>query len=198
MKRFWIGVLALVWGSVLLTACGEASPRRSDFAYAEAAFSAVIRGTYTPTDGLSRPVVAEVLVGAPAGAGGERDMTVSFSEPSALAGVTVRSEASSEGDARAVTFTAASPHGVVTATAAHGEYDGFLRFAEALLPRGDVVGRSPVAEDGTYTVTRRTAEGDIEAVDHCAEAGEMPLRVTVRRAGEVLELAVTPGGEGRP
>ena len=49
--------------------------------------------------------------------------------------------------------------------------------------------------DGTHTVTRRSAEGDWEATYLFSDGGGLPLRVTVRRAGEVLELAVSDAGE---
>ncbi len=199
MRRFWLALLAhLLVGlsvGVLLSSCREAPLRPSDFAYADSAFTAALRGTFTPSDGLPRSVAAEISVGAPSEDGGARDVTVSFTAPPALAGVTVRGTATSDGGARAVTFTVDSPYGAVTAAAAHGEYDGFLRFAEALIPVGDVAEVSPTAEDGTHTVTRRSAEGDWEATYLFSDGGGLPLRVTVRRAGEVLELAVSDAGE---
>ena len=196
MKRFWVGLLVLIWGSGLLASCGEGSPPRRDFAYAEAAFTAVVRGTYTVSGGTSadipRAVAAEVSVGAPTEDGRPRDVTVSFTAPPALAGVTARAVTSPGESAPTVTFSAVTPHGTVTSTATRGEYDGLLRFARALIPVGDVAEVSATAEDGTHTVTRRTAEGDGEAVYLFAETGGLPLRVTVRQEGWVLELTVTP------
>ena len=192
-----------------LSACASAPVKASDFDYAEGPFSAAIRGTYTPADGSPRPVAAAVTVGAPTENSGERSMTISFSEPSALFGVTVSvgtapdeispDEISPEGispegmsprgTGRVVTFTAATDYGEIQTVSAHGKFDGFLRFAEALLPHGDVVEVSPVSRDGTHTVTRRTTEG--ETVYLFGETGGLPLQVTVTTPGEILTLTVS-------
>lgn len=194
----------LCLGMWLLFSCGAAQPRSGDFDYADGAFSAVLRGTYTPSDGVPRPVTAEVTVGAPAREGAPRNLRITFSQPPALAGVTVTAETAEDapaGTGRVVTFTAVSPHGTVTAVGAGGEYDGLLRFAEALIPAGDVVSVSPVEEDGVHTVTRRTAEGDGETVYRFGAGGGLPLQVTARTGEEILELAVSAADgdhAGRP
>jgi len=192
MKRIGLYFLVCLLGITLLSSCGETPPAVSDFAYADSAFTAALRGTYIPADGIPRPVAAEVTAGPPPAGGGERDLTITFSEPPSLAGVTVRRMTPSREGPPTVTFTADSAHGRVTATATHGEYDGLLRFAEALIPQGDVAEISPVGGDGTHTVTRRNAEGDFEAVYLLGESGGLPLRVTVRTPKETLELAVSP------
>ena len=201
MKRFWVGWITLCLGMWVLFSCGAAQPRSGDFDYADGAFSAVLRGTYTPSDGVLRPVTAEVTVGAPAREGAPRNLRITFSQPPALAGVTVSAAADGATGERVVTFTAVSPHGTVTAVGAGGEYDGLLRFAEALIPAGDVVSVSPVEEDGTHTVTRRTAEGDGETVYRFGAGGGLPLQVTARTGEEILELAVSAADgdhAGRP
>ena len=78
----------------------------------------------------------------------------------------------------------------VTATLVEGELDGFLRFAEALLPLGGITDITPVAEDGTHTVTRRTSDGGWEADYLFSDERSLPMRVTVRSGGEVIELIV--------
>lgn len=184
-------------------ACTPERPpsRTSDFVYAEGAFSATLRGTYTPCGGTPHPVAAEVSVGEPVCGSDERDMTLSFTEPPALAGVTVALtvtplEGSPDRARRVVTFTAPSPYGAVTATASHGELDGFLRFAQALLPMGDVVEVSPVDREGNHRVTRQvvsdqSADEGQEITYLFSETESLPLHVTVKTEGETLELAVS-------
>jgi hypothetical protein len=110
-----------------------------------------------------------------------------------LAGVTVRATVQSDGSGaltRTVTYSARSDYGTVTAESAAGAFDGLLRFAEALLPHGDVVSVSPVNEDGTHTVTRKAADGS-RTEDYLFERGRvMPLRVTVTAGQETIDLAV--------
>lgn len=198
MKGF--GLLFLVlWlltgGGLGLASCTPAPPpATTDFAYASAAFSATVRGSFTPADGVPRPVAAAVTVGAPTG-GGERPMSLSFTAPDALAGVTVTVTPTpdAEGGGHTVAFTADSPYGRVTSSADGGELDGLLRFAEALLPQGEVVAVSPSEEDGTHTVTCRTSDGRRETVFRFSGTGGLPLRVTVRTEGETVDLAVTEG-----
>ena len=69
---------------------------------------------------------------------------------------------------------------------------GLLRFAEALLPIGDVTSVSPTAKDGTHTVARTMADGSREAVFLFSSEQALPLRVSVRSNGETLDLIITP------
>lgn len=203
MKRFWslLFLAALAVASVCpASSCTPPPPApTSDFAYAETSFSASVRGTFTTEGGIPHPVAATVTVGKPT-EDGNRPMTLSFTQPPALEGVTVSvapgsvSDGTSGGGGRTVTFTAASPHGTVTSTAEGGELDGFLRFAEVLLPHGDVVAVSPVGEDGTHTVTCKTAEGDWEAEFLFSREGELPLRVRAWTERETIDLTVTEDG----
>lgn len=168
---------------LMLYACSPAPPA-DDFAYALTAFTTSVRGTYTPADGVPRPIAATVSVGEPSAGGGpaDRPMTVTFTQPPALAGLTVSSvfERDSQGQPlRTVTFTYPSAYGEVKVTSQEGEFDGFLRFAEALLPLGDIAEVSPAAEDGTHTVTRRTADGTREAVYLFSAEQALPLRVKI-------------------
>ena len=178
------------------TAC---VPAQGDpFAYAAAPFSVTVEGTYLPANdpsGAPRPFAARITVGAPMnGDPTLRDMTITFTSPDTLTGVTVTatlSPATDGGYDRAVTFSYPSDYGEVGFTATGEELDGLLRFAEALLPMGDVTERSPTAEDGSYTVTRKTADGGREAVFIFAEGEAFPKRVTLTDGKGWVELTVT-------
>ena len=186
--------------AVCLLFCSTACvPAQGDpFAYAASPFSVTVEGTYLPANdegGTPRPVAATVTAGAPVGGDPTlRDMTVTFTSPDTLAGVTVTatlSPATDGGYARAVTFAYPSDYGEIQVIAKGREFDGFLRFAEALLPLGDVTERSPTAEDGSYTVTRKTADGGREAVFVFAEGETFPRRVTLTDGKGWVELTVT-------
>ena len=175
------------------TAC---VPAQGDpFAYAAVPFSVTVEGTYLPANdpsGAPRSFTARITVGALVGGDPAlRDMTVSFTSPDTLAGVTVTatlSLATDGGYDRAVTFSYPSDYGEIQVIAKGKEFDGFLRFAEALLPLGDVTERSPAAEDGSYTVTRKTADGGREAVFIFAEGETFPRRVTLTDRWGRVEL----------
>ena len=174
------------------------SPAPKDpFAYAAAPFSVTVEGTYLPANdpsGAPRPFAARITVGAPMN--GDltlRDIIVTFTSPGTLAGATVTatpSPATDGGYDRAVTFSYPSDYGEVRFTATGDELDGLLRFAEALLPLGDVTERSPTAEDGSYTVTRKTTDGGREAVFVFAEGEAFPRRVTLTDRWGSMELTV--------
>ena len=188
--------VALAVTALILTACTPAPPA-DDFAYVYLPFTAHLRGTYTPADGDARPIAATVSFGEPPAEGDpiHRAVTLTFAGPPVLEGVTVTAvcENAPSGEfTRTVTFTAPSVYGEVKTTSQTGELEGFLRFAYALLPVGDVAEVSPVAEDGTHTVTRRTADGSWEGVYLFSSESPLPLRVTVTHGEEVMELVVSP------
>ena len=173
------------------TAC---VPAQGDpFAYAAAPFSVTVEGTYLPTSdegGTPRPFTAQITVGAPMnGDPTLRDLTVTFTAPDTLAGLTVTATLSPapEGTVtRTVTFTYPSDYGQVAFTAEGGELDGLLRFAEGWLPVGDVAGISPKDENGEYTIVRRT--GEREAVFSFAEGQELPVGVRLTDGRGVVEM----------
>ena len=178
------------------TAC---VPAQGDpFAYAAAPFSVTVEGTYLPANdpnGTPRPVAALVKAGTPPN--GDPTLcalTVTFPAPAALYSTTVTatlSPAADGGYSRAVTFSYPSEYGEVRFTATGTELDGLLRFAEALLPSGDVTERSPTAEDGSYTVARRTEDGGREAVFAFAEGTAFPTKVILTdRRGRVEATVV--------
>ena len=175
-----------------LPACTPTAPR-DPFAYAAAPFSVTVEGTYLPTSdegGTPRPFAARISVGAPVdGDPTLRDLTVTFTSPDTLAGLTVTAALSPapEGTVtRAVTFTYPSDYGQVSFTAEGGELDGFLRYAEAWLPIGDVTAVSPKAPDGSHTVTGQTAER--EAVFTFVEGEAFPVIVRLTDGRGVVEM----------
>ncbi len=192
MRSFLVCLTAFLL-LISFPACSPSAPR-DPFAYAGEAFSVVVRGTYTPTgDTASRSFSARISAGAPMnGDPTRRDLSVTFTSPATLAGVTVTAALTPASDGtykRSVVFTYPSDYGKVEIPAKGEEFDGFLRFAEALLPLGDVADVSPVT-DGSYTVTRK-GEGR-EAVFTFAEGQASPLLVTVTTPAETLTVTVTP------
>ena len=187
--------VALFCLSVLFSCVPEG--RRDDFAYADSPFSLSVEGTYLPAtdpDGTPRPVAATVTAGTSVnGDPTLRDLAVTFTAPAALAGLTVTATPSPAADgtiARQVTLSYPSDYGEVTVTAVGEELDGLLRFAEALLPVGDVTETSPVGEDGAYTVTRRTGDGAREAVFAFTEGQPFPTGVVFTDERGRVELKV--------
>lgn len=202
MRPLSLLLVVLLW-SLPLSGCSPAVSR-DDFAYADAPFSLSVEGTYLPAadyDGIPRPISATVTAGTPLnGDPTLRDLTVTFTAPATLAGVTVTALVPPSPDdqhpnstvARTVTFSYPSDYGRIEVTAVGDEFKGFLRFAEALLPMGDTVAVSPVGEDGGYTVTRRTGDGGREAEFGFVADGEYPQKVKVTDALGSMELTVTP------
>lgn len=169
----------------LLLCSAACSPAPKDpFAYAAAPFSVTAEGTYLPAndpDGTPRPIAVRVTAGEPVnGDPTLRNLTVTFTAPASLRGAAVTAALSPAPDGtvtRSVVFTYPSDYGEITVTAKGNEFDGLLRFAEALLPVGDVTAISPAAEDGSFTVTRKTADGTREAKFTFAEGKTFPTRV---------------------
>ena len=175
-----------------LTSCTPTASR-DPFAYAAAPFSLTVEGTYLPAgdaEGTPRPFAARISAGAPVdGDPTLRDLTVTFTAPDTLAGLTVIATLSPapEGTVtRRVTFTYPSDYGQVSFTAEGGELDGFLRYAEAWLPIGDVTAVSPKAPDGSHTVTSQTAER--EAVFTFVEGEAFPVVVRLTDGRGVVEM----------
>lgn len=178
-----------------LTACTPTAPR-DPFAYAAAPFSLLVEGTYLPvndSDGAPRPFAVRISAGAPVdGDPALRDLTVTFTAPDTLAGLTVTATLSPapEGTVtRAVTFTYPSDYGQVSFTAENGELDGLLRYAEAWLPIGDVAGISPQDENGGYTIVRRT--GGREAVFTLAEGQALPVGVRLTDGRGIVDMRMS-------
>lgn len=182
----------------LLLCSAACSPAPKDpFAYAAAPFSVTAEGTYLPgndSDGTPRPIAVRVTAGEPVnGDPTLRNLTVTFTAPASLGGAAVTAALSPAPDGtvtRSVVFTYPSDYGEITVTAKENEFDGLLRFAEALLPVGDVTAISPAAEDGSFTVTRKTADGTREAVFTFAEGEVFPTNVVLTDGQGRVELTV--------
>lgn len=194
MRLFFVCLLTVCL-LFCFTACTPAP--QDPFAYAAEAFSVTVRGTYTPAkEAAPRPFTAQVTAGPPLGNHpADRDLAVVFSSPPSLKGVTVTATLTHEPDGtyqRSVVFTYPSDYGNIEIPAKGEEFDGLLRFAEALLPVGDITDISPVAEDGTHTVTRATADGTRAAVFLFSSGQTLPLKVTVQQGDTAIEFTVTP------
>lgn len=192
---------AVVWAVLWVLTMPACAPQSavSDFAYADAPFSATVRGTYTPVgETVPRPIAATVSVGALAVGLSDpsaREMTVTFTEPPSMRGTTVTAvwERDTAGGAvRTVTYTYPTPYGEVAVSSEEESLAGLLRFAEALLPAGDVVSVSPVTKEGTHTVTRQSGDGLREAVFTFSAEQSLPRRVRVTDARGTVELVVSP------
>lgn len=191
-------ILCLVFCS---TACSPAP--KDPFAYAAAPFSVTVEGTYLPAndpEGTPRPVAAIVTAGAPLnGDPTLRDLTVIFTAPPSLRCIQVTATLSPAHDGtvtRSVIFSYPSDYGEVNVTAKGDELDGLLRFAEALLPVGDVAEISSVDKDGSYTVTRIAGDGGRETVFVFTEGAVFPSAVILTDERGRVELAVAENRDG--
>ena len=192
--RFLPVLFLLLSCLMALTACTPPSSR-NPFAYAESAFSLSVEGVYLPAndqDGTPRPLAAEITAGPQKnGDPTLRDLTVTFTAPEALAGVTVTATLSPAPDgsiSRRVEFAYPSDYGTIQATAEGDELDGFLRFAQGWLPVGDVAEVSPKNADGSYTVTRKS--GDREAVFTFRAGETFPTGVKLTDKRGTMEMSV--------
>ena len=174
------------------TACTPAP--RDPFAYAASPFSVSVEGTYLPAndlDGTPRPFAAEIAASAPVGGDPTlRGLTVTFFSPASLSGLTITATLSPSADGtvtRAVTLTYPTDYGNLQANAKGTEFDGYLRFAEAWLPIGDVTEVSPKAPDGTYTVTRQSEER--RAVFTFSDEA-IPINVRLTDSRGVIEMRI--------
>ncbi len=184
--------------------CSSKPMADQPFSYADKAFSATIRGTLTrlsldgytgspalvgtPLTGIPQPIAATVAIGEKQ-ADGRRDMTVTFSEPPALAGISVMQTTPTPDVPHRVTLTRATAAGTVTLddTTAPGCYDALLRYAEALLPQGDIAIVSPLS-DGCRTIT--CVEGMHKTTFTFMEGRTLPIHVSMESTAERLELTV--------
>ena len=191
LRRF-LPVLILLFS--LLTACTPAA-RKDPFAYAESSFSREVEGFYLPANdpkGTPRPFTATVTAGVPQdGDLTKRELSVTFTSPETLAGVTVTSSPTVAPDGtptRRVEFTYPSNYGSVHATARGDGPERLLRFALGWLPTGDVTEISPQAPDGSYTVTR--TDGDRVAVFTFGAGCDFPVTVKITDERGTVDMAV--------
>ena len=168
---------------------------RDPFAYANEAFSLSVEGIYLPAndqDGTPRPFAATVTVGAPQGEDpSQRGLSVTFTSPESLAGMTVTASPSTAPDgsiSRRVAFTYPSNYGSIQTTAEGGELDGFLRFVEGWLPTGDVTEISPKFPDGSYSITRK--DGDRVTVFTFGSGSNFPIGVKITDERGTVDMTV--------
>ena len=190
--------LAILAALLLLPACAPTAPR-DPFSYTAAPFSLTVEGTYLPAndlEGIPRPFTARVTAGAPTGGSPTlRSLAVTFTAPASLSGLTITATLSPSADGtvtRAVTLTYPTDYGNLQATAQGTEFDGYLRYAEALLPLGDVTEISPKAPDGSYTVTRQL--GERRAVFTFSD-GSLPISVKLTDSYGVIEMLIRKEAE---
>ncbi len=206
-------LLACLMGTCLLLSGCTSATENGDFLYANSAFSVAVEGTLTrrtpdgyegapsltgdPLTGVAQPLSAVIAVGAP-GAGGERELTVTFTAPPSLAGLAaslVYTTDDAGAPAPVVTLTRPGASGTVTLhdRTAPGAYDGYLRFATILLPVGDIVTVTPT-DNGRHTVTRRTPDGEETLTYTFEEGASLPIAVCAETPAEQIRLALRPIG----
>ncbi len=199
-----------------LAGCTPDTPSVPDFAYADGAFTVTVRGAFvrTVTDGYTgdgaltgegltevrQAVAATVTVEAPT-VEGVRGMRVTFMEPAVLTGVTVSREAGT-GTVTVLWPTPTGDGGEALEFPAEGAKT-LLRFAEVLLPAGDVEKYAPVADGGT-TVTLRSRDGDFSTISGISaesspertacytfrDGSRLPVHVVVTTPSERMELYI--------
>ena len=215
-------VLAVLLVAAFLAGCASAPSADRAFSYMDGDFSATVMGSVTRFaedgytgdaslvgDGLtdvSRSFAATVRVLTRVGANGVREvsaLTVTYTEPPSLCGVTV-SYAAETADAKEarVTLTRTVPmHATADMGAGVTERnvtvdlsatdpavrDALLAPAGVLLPAGDITAVGAVT-DGRYTVTR--ADGDREAVFTFAKGQTLPAGVTWTSPERQVEIEV--------
>ena len=222
MRRIPVTVLVLT--VLLLAGVGCVGVPTADLSYADKGFSVTVQGemcrtaavaingeqAITGVDGVGEPMAfaATVTIAPPTvGEGGAagREMTVTFTAPAALAGVTVTRRVGADG--RAVTtvcrgdftVTDADPDGRAYDGRAYDgraydgrAYDGLLLPAYTCLPTGDVTAVTPVV-DGRQTVTL-TGDGTEQTMtfEVTGEAGGIPGHIRLTHATGWVEVQVTP------
>ncbi len=206
------GFLAL---SLVLAGCGTKSSPDRAFVYAEDGFSATVSGSVTrmAEDGytgeahlvgdslrdVSRDFEAVVSVRTQQDAEGAwavSFLSVRYTAPAALCGVTVTYVHDGGAGPARVTLTRAMADGVSGAREITADLsatgpavrDALLAPAGVLLPAGDIAAVSP-AEGGRYTVTRR--DGNQEAVFTFESGQSLPVSVSWRSPARAVEVTVT-------
>lgn len=192
-----LGSLALA-GCGQVTAPGGMTRHRAGLDYTEGDLAVSVRGTYTRQEpdgytgdpgktgesltGQPRDIAAEVQLGRTAA--GARRICLRYTQPEALAGLTL----TTEGAPATVTVTLDG----LTVRATDGRYDRLLLPALLLLGEGDItaVGRDG---EGRRTVTLTAPDEPRETVLHFLEGEPIPALVEGRGEGWELALRVSPG-----
>ncbi|MBQ9779614.1 MAG: hypothetical protein IJW00_01585 [Clostridia bacterium] len=210
MKKIFPVVLLCL--CLVLSACGSFKVK-NPLAYADTSFFLSVRGELyldAPpplSDGTvgkirtgeplafsaeisSRPLPAgKVVDGLPSG-GEAYEVSITYTSPDALSGLSVTCLYGGREIATAATLTYPSPTGVMTVSSSYGAVKGLLAPAIALLPQGDIGQVSPI-KDGTWTVTCQEVEGRV-ATYHFVEDKIYPIKVETAGQGYRIFVYVDP------
>lgn len=186
----------------LLAGCGGAgvpggmSRQRAGLGYTEGDFEAVVRGWYTRTEedgyGGDPSRVGETLTGREQAfaavvqveqTAGEPTVTVTYTEPESVAGLTVTRRGGTAEGAATVTVSFSD----LSVQATDSRYDRLLLPATALLACGDITAVGRDAE-GRRTVTLTTPAPAVQTT--CTFLSGVTLPVTIRMIAEGWELDI--------
>lgn len=204
MPRLFVSLTCCL-ALLLMTACAPGVPFGGDgreLSYADGAFRASVRGTLCRTvpDGYTGDpvlvgegrtnapwtVAADVSVTAPDGAGC-RTVTVTYTAPDSLRGLTVTRSSAAGGDG-SLTVTDTVTLGSVTITDTEGLYTRLLLPALSLLPAGNVTDVTHDA-DGRRVLTVHAE--DVIFVYTCMDGSRLPVSVVVTGSGFTADFSVT-------
>lgn len=206
MPRLFVSLICCL-ALLLTTACAPGVPFGGDgreLSYADGAFRASVRGTLCRTvpDGYTGDpalvgegrtdvpwsVAADVSVTAPDGTGC-RTVTVTYTAPDSLSGLTVtRSSAAGEDGSLTVTDTVTMGSVTVTDKDGAGRYTRLLLPALSLLPAGDVTDVTHDA-DGRRVLTVRAE--DVTLNYTFIDDSRLPVSVVVTGSGFTADFLVT-------
>lgn len=212
MKKFFFCFLISV--CLMLTSCGS-SVSRDPFSYTDAAFTLTVRGelcleidpSFTQgTVGKTRSgeplAFAAEVSSSPLPAGTVMDglpaterayrVTVTYTAPEALAGISVVCVYGGAETATEAALTYLSPSGPLTVSRPFASVKGLLLPALALLPRGDVIEISPVT-DGAWTVTCESGQ-DETAVYAFSKDSPFPAKIKVSGPAQRFWMCADPKG----
>jgi len=205
-KTCFASVLCAMLLALAATGCARPQASADYFAYAREGMEMTVRATITRTasdgyggdaarvgesyTGRTWELVAAVTVSAP-DEEGRRAVSVVFSSPPALAGVTVSrtytADAASGELTPTVTVSRALTDGqTLRVDDVEGRFDGLLRLSDGWIPQGDVVDVSPLS-DGARAVTVSAPDGG-KAIYTFSEDEKIPLRVVWSAPWGEMEL----------
>ena len=209
MPRLTVPVICCFALLLMLTACAPTVPFGGDgreLAYMDDAFSASVRGTLrrTSPDGYTGDpalvgegrtdvpwtVAADVCVSAPDDAG-SRTITVTYTTPDSLCGLTVTRTTAAQPDG-SVIVTDTLTLGDLTVTDDAGRYTRLLLPALSLLPAGDVTDVARDA-DGRRVLTLPANKSPADGTVRCtfADGSRLPVSVVLTTGEYQADWVVT-------
>ncbi len=105
-------------------------------------------------------------------------VSITYTSPDALAGMSVACVLGADGTASDATLTYPAPHGTVTLSLPYASARGLLRPALCLLPQGDVTSVSPT-KDGVRSVTVTATDAGRETIFSFGQDSPYPVRIDV-------------------